>query len=62
MGVAGEVQDETMKTIVVRGTDGRLRTVPKKGALFRVRIGGRDQEVAGDRILFRPEDRVKKVR
>lgn len=61
-GLAGEVLDETLKTFVVRLEDGRQRRVAKAGGRFLFRIGSRDVEVLGDRIMFRPEDRVKKVR
>lgn len=59
VGLRGTVVDETKHTFVVRG-GGRDRRIPKRGARFRFPLAG--IEVAGDEILFRPEDRVKKAR
>jgi len=55
VGTKGKVMMETKNTITV-GT----RTVPKKGATFAFRIGGRTAKVDGDRLIARPEERIKK--
>lgn len=62
MGVEGEVLDETMKTLVVRTRDGRRLVVPKVAVTIAFELEGKPVEVDGKTILFRPEDRVKKVR
>jgi ribonuclease P protein subunit POP4 len=60
--VSGEVLDETMKTLVLRLEDGRRLVVPKVAVTIRFELEGRPVEIDGKTILFRPEDRVKKVR
>lgn len=55
VGIKGEIEDETLKTLVVGG-----RRVFKKGSVFRVKVGGRAIEVEGNHLLARPEDRIKK--
>ena len=60
VGVRGRIVDETrnMLRIDAAGTD---KWVPKHGSRFRFpAVGG--AEVAGDDILYRPEDRIKKAR
>lgn len=61
-GVCGEVLDETMKTLVVRTGDDRRIVLPKLAVTFRYELEGRLVEIDGSTILFRPEDRIKKVR
>jgi len=53
----GKIVDETKNTFVVEMQDGTKR-VPKKGCVFE--IGG--NLVRGDEIMFRAEDRPKKLR
>lgn len=62
VGTTGTLVDETFNTLVLRGDDGRDRTVAKAHAVFAVDTGSRTVRVEGDRIRFRPEDRIKKVR
>ncbi len=60
-GLKGRVVYETMKTIEVLGTDGRVRKVPKLGGVFLFKLGKHHVvEVRGDRILGRPEDRLRR--
>ncbi len=52
---SGRIIDETVNTFVIQTSD-RKKTIPKKNCLFRI-----DRyEVAGDLIVGRPEDRIKK--
>ncbi len=62
VGVSGEVLDETMKTLVVATGDGRRLVVPKTAVTLRFELDGRTVTLEGSRILYRPEDRIKKVR
>ncbi len=60
-GVAGTVVDETKNTLVVQCANGE-KIVPKAGCMFEFDFGGKRVRIAGDGILFRPEDRPKKVK
>lgn len=62
VGATGTLVDETLNTLVLRGDDGRTRTVAKAHAVFAIETDARLVRVQGDRIRFRPEDRIKKVR
>lgn len=57
LGLTGTVVDETMKTLHVL-TDSGVKMIPKSTSTFRL-IG---YEINGQHIMFRPEDRIKKVR
>ena len=57
MGMEGRVVDETMHTFRVR-TDSDIRMIPKAGNTFL--LDGK--KVNGRQIMFRPEDRIKKIR
>jgi ribonuclease P protein subunit POP4 len=58
-GIAGEVVDETTRTLVIE-TDGTTKTVPKAGATFAVDLPGGDSAVvAGDRLVARPARRTE---
>lgn len=59
VGIKGVVIDETMKTFRIR-TDRGIRTVEKRGRVFRVRYGKWVLRVRGDLVAFRPEERIKK--
>ena len=53
----GNVVDETQHTFMVR-TQAGIRMIPKAGNTFL--IDGK--RIDGRRIMFRPEDRIKKIR
>lgn len=57
--VSGTVVDETLRTLVIRTNGDRLR-IQKRGSRFHFPQEG--VSIDGDRIGFRPEDRIKKVR
>ena len=58
-GVAGEVVEETTRTLVIE-TDGRTRTVPKADARFAFDLpGGGSAVVDGDRLVARPARRTE---
>jgi ribonuclease P protein subunit POP4 len=56
--IRGKVIDETMKTLVIRGTD--THRIAKKDAIFQFSIDGQTVKVEGKALVGRPEDRVKK--
>ncbi len=57
----GQVIDETMRTIILR-SDNRTRTMQKIGTTFRFALtDGSKADVNGEKLLRRPEDRVKMI-
>lgn len=62
VGLSGEVLDETMKTLTVRTDAGNRVVVAKNAVTLTFRLEGHRVEVDGRALLFRPEDRIKKVR
>lgn len=56
--IRGEVIDETMKTLVIRGN--RTWRIAKKDAVFKFNLDGVAVKVEGKTLIGRPEDRVKK--
>ena len=63
IGVKGEIVDETMNTFVVeRKTQNKVKeiTVPKRFCVFRFHKKNMHVDVNGKRLMFRPEDRIKK--
>lgn len=62
VGVQGTVVDETLNTLVLRPQDGRDRRVAKARTVFALHTEAGRVMIEGDRIRFRPEDRIKKVR
>lgn len=59
IGIKGKVVDETKNTLKIL-TEKGLKTVVKKGRVFRVKFAGKVLDVKGDLINFRPEERIKK--
>ncbi len=57
--ITGTIVDETLRTVVLRTAERRLR-IQKHGTRFHFPIEG--LTIDGDRIGYRPEDRIKKVR
>lgn len=62
VGLKGVLVDETLNTLVLRSSDGTTRRIAKAHALFAITTEDGPVAVPGDRIRFRPEDRIKKVR
>ncbi len=59
-GLQGIVRDETKNTIRIEAR-GHLLTIPKAGTRFVTTLPtGENLAVQGDKLRFRPEDRVKK--
>jgi ribonuclease P protein subunit POP4 len=61
-GLCGIVIDETKNTVTIRSPGANDKMVPKNGNEFRFTYEGSNIVVKGSDILFRPEDRIKKVR
>jgi RNase P/RNase MRP subunit p29 len=62
VGVSGTVVDETLRTLTIRAADGREIRISKTGATFEFTTLQGKATVVGAAIVFRPEDRTKKVR
>ena len=60
VGIKGEIVDETYHMLIIRTERGR-KMVMKKGAKFNVNLNGKDFVVVGDRISYRPHERIKKL-
>lgn len=61
-GIEGKVIDETKNTFLIEKEDGRVVKIPKAGTLFRfVDAKGNSFDVDGSRILYRSEERAKKL-
>ncbi len=58
-GLEGRVVDETRNTLVLEASSREL-IIPKKGSVFLFRME-EDVTIPGVRLLYRPEDRVKKA-
>jgi len=59
-GLKGIIIDETKNTIVLK-TDKGPKIIPKKDAIFRIKLPSKQiVEVDGKVLIGRPEDRLKK--
>jgi len=58
VGIAGDVVDETMQTLVVAGASG-TKQVPKAAATFRFRLDDERVIVDGERLVARPARRTE---
>lgn len=59
--VRGLIVDETMKTFTVDTGSGEV-IIPKPGNSFCMDFDGKNAWIDGRRILYRPEDRIKKAK
>lgn len=59
IGVKGRIVDETLNTFLVE-TKKKEKTIPKALCVFRFKVGRDHRDVDGRRLVFRPEDRIKK--
>ena len=62
VGLAGQVVDETLRTLSLRRADGRVVRVGKRESTFEFATAKGPVHVVGAAMEFRPEDRTKKVR
>jgi len=69
-GIRGTIVDETRNMLIIEkeATQQGKRTkkevsIPKKGTTIRVRLDGQEHaDIECDKIMFRSEDRIKRVR
>ena len=59
VGLRGEVVDETKYTFVLKTPNGEKRVL-KRGVQFLATTDAQHVVVAGDQLVGRPEDRIKK--
>ncbi len=60
-GLRGKVVWETANLLIIETQRG-LKRIPKGGRIFRVSLpGGTEVDLSGDKILGRPEERVKRL-
>jgi ribonuclease P protein subunit POP4 len=59
IGLKGKIIDETMKNIILK-TAGGVKTIAKKGAVFRIKVKDKKYDIDGNFLIVRPEDRIKK--
>jgi len=60
--VSGRIIDETKNTFLIETKDGKQKKLAKKTAKFEFDIEGKKIIIDGSKIVYRPEDRIKKVR
>ena len=60
-GREGLIIDETKNTFLIE-IDDQEKMIAKKKASFEFTIDGEKITIEGSKIMFRPEDRIKKVR
>lgn len=62
IGIKGIVIDETKNTFKIEDKDGREILIPKKGSTFLFEKGSETFLVEGSKILYPPEERIKKIK
>ena len=61
IGKSGQIINETKNTFLVK-VDNREKTIAKNIAVFEFDINGKKISLDGSKIMFRPENRIKKLR
>ena len=61
IGRSGLIINETKKTFLVE-IDGKEKMIAKKTAIFEFDYDGKKITLDGSKIVYRPENRIKKVR
>ncbi len=62
IGIKGIVVDETRNTLKIEKEDGKEVLIPKKGSAFLFQREGESFNVEGSKILYSPEERLKKIK
>jgi ribonuclease P protein subunit POP4 len=62
IGISGIVIDETKNTFKIEKKNGKEVVIPKKGTKFLFKRGKETFLVEGSKILYSPEERLKKIR
>lgn len=60
-GVSGKIVDETKNMFTIK-VDKQRKKIAKNIAKFQFQINGKKILIDGSKIMYRPEDRIKKVR
>ena len=60
-GQSGLIVDETKNTFLIKTTHGNKK-IAKKTAMFEFKTNDEKIIIDGKKIVYRPEDRIKKVR
>ena len=61
IGKSGHIIDETKNTFIIE-IKNRRKIIAKKTAKFEFTRKGEKISITGEKIVFRPEDRIKKIR
>ena len=61
IGKFGFIIDETKNTFLIE-IKNKKKMIAKKTAKFEFNMNGEKIIITGEKILFRPEDRIKKIR
>lgn len=61
VGKSGLILDETKNTFLIK-IDDQQKKIAKNIATFEFEFDGKKITIDGSKIVFRPEDRIKKVR
>jgi ribonuclease P protein subunit POP4 len=61
IGKSGQIINETKNTFLIN-IDNKEKTIAKNIAIFEFDINGKKISLDGSKIMFRPENRIKKVR
>ena len=61
VNVSGTVIDETKNTFLIE-TEDKQKRIAKNTATFEFEYKGKKITVKGSRLIYRPEDRIKKAR
>ncbi len=59
-GTSGEIVDETKNTFRIKVND-KEKTIAKKNTLFEFEYNGKKILIDGCKLIYRPEDRIKKA-
>jgi ribonuclease P protein subunit POP4 len=60
-GQSGLIVDETKNTFLIE-IDDQQKMIAKKTATFEFNFDGKKITIDGSKIMYRPEDRIKKIR
>ncbi len=60
-GKTGVIVDETKNTFTIE-TEDKYKIIAKKTAVFEFNYHGEKITLDGSKIMYRPEDRIKKIR
>ena len=61
IGKSGLIVDETKNTFLIE-IENEKKMIAKKTATFEFDYGGKKITLDGSKIVYRPEDRIKKIR